>query len=136
MHSSQNEQDSRWFADFAHVPCLEPSDQQEAYEMTRVAFELSETFHVPVMLRLVTRLAHSRAGVQKGRPTMRRSIGRSDNRANWILLPVNARRQWRHLLDLQPLILSYSESSSFHKLLFERKLKWNRSDYDWNLILL
>ncbi|OIQ74989.1 2-oxoglutarate ferredoxin oxidoreductase subunit alpha [mine drainage metagenome] len=63
MHSSQNEQDSRYFADFAMVPCLEPSDQQQCYDFTREAFELSEALQVPVLLRLVTRLAHSRSSV-------------------------------------------------------------------------
>jgi indolepyruvate ferredoxin oxidoreductase alpha subunit len=63
MHSSQNEQDSRYFADFAKMPCLEPRNQQEAYEMTMEAFDLSERFHVPVMIKLVTRLSHSRAVV-------------------------------------------------------------------------
>src|SRR5512141_489424 len=58
MHSSQNEQDSRFYADFARIICLEPTNQQEAYEMTREAFDLSERFHIPVMIRLVTRLAH------------------------------------------------------------------------------
>ena len=61
MHRSQNEQDSRYYADFARVICLEPASQQEAYEMTREAFDVSERFHIPVLVRLVTRLAHSRA---------------------------------------------------------------------------
>ena len=64
MHSSQNEQDSRYLADFARIICLEPADQQEAYDMTREAFDLSERFHIPVMVRLVTRLCHSRALVR------------------------------------------------------------------------
>ncbi len=54
MHSSQNEQDSRYFADFAMVPCLEPSDQQQCYDFMREAFDLSEQMQVPVLLRLVT----------------------------------------------------------------------------------
>ncbi len=62
MHSSQNEQDSRFYADFAMVPCLEPRSQQEAYDMVREAFDVSERFNVPVLLRLVTRLAHARGG--------------------------------------------------------------------------
>jgi TPP-dependent indolepyruvate ferredoxin oxidoreductase alpha subunit len=67
MHSSQNEQDSRCFADFAMVPCLEPADQQQCYNFTREAFELSERFQTPVLLRLVTRLAHSRSAGGAGR---------------------------------------------------------------------
>lgn len=64
MHSSQNEQDSRFYGKFSFVPILEPSNQQEAYDMTRYAFELSEKFSIPVLLRITTRLAHSRAGVK------------------------------------------------------------------------
>jgi indolepyruvate ferredoxin oxidoreductase alpha subunit len=63
MHSSQNEQDSRYFGNFAMIPILEPSSQQEAYDMTHYAFDLSEKFEIPVLMRITTRLAHSRAGV-------------------------------------------------------------------------
>ncbi|MBQ5780722.1 MAG: indolepyruvate ferredoxin oxidoreductase, partial [Spirochaetaceae bacterium] len=66
MHSSQNEQDSRFFADFAGIPCLEPSNQQEAYEMTLEAFDISEKFSLPVILRMTTRISHSRAPVRIG----------------------------------------------------------------------
>lgn len=58
MHSSQNEQDSRFYGKFALVPILEPSNQQEAYDMMSDAFDMSEQMKVPVMLRIVTRLAH------------------------------------------------------------------------------
>ena len=63
MHSSQNEQDSRFYGEFAMVPVLEPSTQQECYDMMAYAFELSEELRLPVLMRLVTRLAHSRAAV-------------------------------------------------------------------------
>jgi indolepyruvate ferredoxin oxidoreductase alpha subunit len=64
MHSSQGEQDSRYFSAFALAPCLEPRNQQETYDMCREAFEISERFHLPVMLRLATRLSHARAAVR------------------------------------------------------------------------
>ena len=64
MHSSQNEQDSREYGRFALVPILEPSNQQEAYDMTRYGFALSETVGSPVLMRITTRLAHSRSGVE------------------------------------------------------------------------
>src|SRR5210317_1293692 len=63
MHSSQNEQDSRFYGKFAMIPVLEPATQQEAYDMTRYGFDLSELFALPVMLRITTRLAHSRSAV-------------------------------------------------------------------------
>jgi indolepyruvate ferredoxin oxidoreductase alpha subunit len=64
MHSSQNEQDNRTFAKFARVPCLEPSDSQEARDMTVAAFDLSERFDTPVLLRLTTRICHSSTPVE------------------------------------------------------------------------
>jgi indolepyruvate ferredoxin oxidoreductase alpha subunit len=69
MHSSQNEQDNRTFAKFARVPCLEPSDSQEAKDMTIAAFELSERFDTPVLLRLTTRICHSTSAVELGERT-------------------------------------------------------------------
>ena len=66
MHSSQNEQDNRTFAKFARVPCLEPSDSQEAKDMVRLAFDLSERFDTPVLLRLTTRICHSTSAVELG----------------------------------------------------------------------
>ena len=99
MHSSQNEQDSRVFADFARVVCLEPASHQEAYEMTREAFDISERFHIPVMIRLVTRLAHSRGIVQVGEARGENPPHKHRESSAWVLLPGNARRQWRALLD-------------------------------------
>ena len=116
MHSSQNEQDSRVLADFARIICLEPRNQQEAYDMTREAFELSERFDIPVMLRLVTRLAHSRAVVNVGDPLPQRPLSKAEHQADWILLPSNARRRWRDLLARQVAFLAYTESSPHNAL--------------------
>ena len=66
LHSSQNEQDTRLFARFAGVPVLEPSDAQEAHDFVKLAFELSETFDTPVILRSTTRLSHTRSAVRVG----------------------------------------------------------------------
>jgi indolepyruvate ferredoxin oxidoreductase alpha subunit len=63
MHSSQNEQDSRFYAAFAMIPCFEPRNRQEAYDKARDAFDLSERFQIPVMLRLSTRLSLARSAV-------------------------------------------------------------------------
>ena len=116
MHSSQNEQDSRIFSDFAQLPCFEPSNQQEAYELTRLAFDYSEEIGLPVMVRLVTRLCHSRANVVaagengEARAASLSNGGRARPDPNdWTLVPVNARRRFRHLLDLQPRLLEDSE---------------------------
>jgi indolepyruvate ferredoxin oxidoreductase alpha subunit len=116
MHSSQNEQDTRYYADFARIPCLEPANQQEAYDMTRAAFDLSERFQVPVLVRLVTRLAHSRAVVRVSEPRPQQAVRKAPVRESWILLPSNARRQWHQLLLRQPAFLEWSEHSSFNHL--------------------
>ncbi len=119
MHSSQNEQDSRFYADFARIVCLEPADQQEAYDMTVEAFDLSERFRIPVMVRLVTRLAHSRTVIEVGEPREPNPIRRAPARQSWILLPGNARRQWRALLERQPELLATSERSRWNTLVLE-----------------
>ena len=99
MHSSQDEQDSRVLADFARVPCFEPSDQQEAYEMARLAFEYSEQHEVPVLLRLTTRLAHARAMVQTREGRAPTTKPKADDRKGWILMPAMARARWKVLLE-------------------------------------
>ena len=116
MHSSQNEQDSRCYADFARIVCLEPANQQEAYDMTREAFDLSERFRIPVLVRLVTRLAHSRAVVRVCDPLPEKPVSKSPTPASWILLPANARRQWRALLDRQREFLEWSNESRWNHL--------------------
>ncbi len=69
MYSSQNEQDSRYFAKVAKVPILEPADAREAHDMIKTAFELSERFETPIMFRTTTRLAHTRGIVEPGERT-------------------------------------------------------------------
>ena len=98
MHSSQDEQDSRVLADFARIPCLEPSDQQEAYDMARAAFDYSEKHGVPVMLRITTRLAHARASVATNAQRSPNALDKSEDPAAWILMPAMARKRWAALL--------------------------------------
>ncbi|HEY3382391.1 MAG TPA: thiamine pyrophosphate-dependent enzyme [Vicinamibacterales bacterium] len=116
MHSSQNEQDTRYYADFARIVCLEPANQQEAYEMTREAFDLSERFHIPVLIRIVTRLAHSRAVVRVRDARPQQPVRKASEPSSWILLPANARKQWHDLLARQPTFLEWSEASPFNHL--------------------
>jgi indolepyruvate ferredoxin oxidoreductase alpha subunit len=116
MHSSQNEQDSRYYADFARIVCLEPATQQEAYDMAREAFELSERFRVPVLLRLVTRLAHSRAVVELREPRAENPLAKAADKRTWVLLPAHARRQWRSLVERQVEFVRWSESCAWNRL--------------------
>ncbi len=116
MHSSQNEQDSRYFADFAMIPCLEPTSQQEAYDMTRSAFDLSEELSVPVMIRLVTRLSHSRASIKPSEPRPQNELNKADGRAGWTLLPARARRRYTELIGKQEKMAFLSEESIFNTM--------------------
>jgi indolepyruvate ferredoxin oxidoreductase alpha subunit len=102
MHSSQNEQDSRVYGKFALIPVVEPANQQEAYDMTRHAFKLSEKWGLPVLLRVTTRLAHARAGVETWEPLGENALNYPEDRRQFILLPVNARVRYRSLLQKQP----------------------------------
>jgi indolepyruvate ferredoxin oxidoreductase alpha subunit len=116
MHSSQNEQDTRFYADFARVMCLEPGNHQEAYDMTREAFELSERHRIPVILRLVTRLAHTREPVVSTPTVQQRPLNKTANPKDWILLPSIARGLWRKLLDTQIELRAYSETCRYNHL--------------------
>jgi indolepyruvate ferredoxin oxidoreductase alpha subunit len=75
LSSSQNEQDSRYWGRFAHVPVLEPADSQEAYEMTLYGYELSEKYQVPVILRMTTRINHVKSLVVVGERVPQVSAG-------------------------------------------------------------
>ncbi|MDA3949502.1 MAG: thiamine pyrophosphate-dependent enzyme [Spirochaeta sp.] len=116
MHSSQNEQDTRFLTDFAHTICLEPRNQQEAYDMTREAFQLSETFHVPVVVRLVTRLSHARSVITRAPATEKSDLGKALDRSRWMTLPALARKGWAHLLEQQREFTAWSEGSRFNQL--------------------
>ncbi len=115
MHSSQNEQDNRYIARFAGVPMLEPSDSQEAYEFTRAAFELSEQWDTLVMLRMTTRVSHSRSKVVPEPPKSLRVGEFQRNQRKYVMLPANARV--RHLAHLERLskMEEWAEQAPYNK---------------------
>ncbi len=114
MHSSQNEQDSRFYAKFAFIPILEPTNQQEAYDMTRYGFDLSEKMRIPVMLRITTRLAHSRSGVTRREIKPQNEICLPSNLRQFVLLPAIARVQYRELLAKQNDLETAAKESGFN----------------------
>ena len=114
MHSSQNEQDSRFYGKFSLLPILEPSTQQEAYDMMQYAYALSEAMKLPVLMRVVTRLAHSRAGVEVKGALPQNGLNPETDRTHWVLLPANARRQYAGLVAKQPDLLASSEASPYN----------------------
>ena len=93
LSSSQNEQDSRFWGRFAHVPFLEPADSQEAYDMARYAFELSEEYQVPVILRLTSRICHVKGLVKVGERFAHQPKGFSKNAERWVMVPGHAKRR-------------------------------------------
>ena len=116
MHSSQNEQDSRFYGMFAMVPIFEPSNQQEAYDMVSQAFDFSEQIQLPVLMRIVTRLAHSRAAVVTNTQVREPNPLRPDTDKRYVLLPAMARKQNIKLIEKQETIEKQSENSPFNSL--------------------
>jgi len=113
MHSSQNEQDSRVYLDLSLMPCIEPADQQEAYEAPAHAFELSERVRMPVLLRTTTRLSHSRGTITTGDTRPRNPLSLPEDPKRFILLPVLARDSYARLVERQDELIRESESSPF-----------------------
>lgn len=115
MHSSQNEQDSRFYGDFALIPVLEPSDQQEAYDMAAYGFDLSEKHKIPVLLRLVTRLSHSRAVVETDETAREENaIHYPENPRQWVLMPAVSRERYKRLLEDYKEFEAAAEASPFN----------------------
>lgn len=117
MHSSQNEQDSRFYGDFAMIPILEPATQQEAYDMSYSAFELSEKFNTPVLIRVTTRLAHSRSGVERKVVKTQLNGSLPTDPKQFVLLPAIARKNYKKLLDAQSLMEIESNETIFNSYL-------------------
>ena len=124
MHSSQGEQDSRFYADFAMVPCFEPTTQQEAYEMAFEAFDVSEKYHVPVIMRFVTRLSHSRAVIHADETKIRaqNKLEKAD-RKEWMLLPALARKNYERMIAKQDELVAYTTASKRNPLVINEKRK-------------
>ena len=121
MHSSQDEQDSRFYGKFAMIPTFEPSSQQEAYDMMSEAFDLSEKENLPVLMRVTTRMAHSRAAVTiKDEPKEQNQLNYEAKASNWVLLPAVARKRNCHVTAQQP-VLEQLAADSKHNLYIDGK---------------
>ena len=115
MHSSQDEQDSRFYGKFAMVPTLEPSNQQEAYDMIQEAFELSEQLHLPILMRVTTRMAHSRAVVEVvDVPREQNELNYNAQASSWVLLPAFARKRNDIVTAQQPLLEQMAMDSKYN----------------------
>jgi indolepyruvate ferredoxin oxidoreductase alpha subunit len=99
MHSSQNEQDNRFYAKFAMIPMLEPSDSQESKDLVRLGLEISEEYDTPVMLRMVTRVSHSKGVVATADPIHAEVSGFKRDISKYVMVPGHARIRRRVVLE-------------------------------------
>jgi len=119
MHSSQNEQDNRRYAQFARVPCLEPSNSQEAKDLVGVALEISERFDTPVLLRTTTRIAHSHTMVELGE---RQAVPREEpfdyriDRTKYVMVPGNARRRHPVVEERVGQLAEFAETFAYNRV--------------------
>ncbi len=117
MHSSQNEQDNRYYGMMAKIPVFEPYNAQEAKDMVKMLFEFSEKYETPVMLRTTTRLNHMRAPVRLGPAKKVERVGefRRDMR-RWVLIPANARVLRERQLERIAKVEEAANTIPFNKL--------------------
>ncbi len=115
MHSSQNEQDSRHYAQAAKLPMLEPSDSAEALAFTKLAYELSEQFDTPVLMKMCTRVSHSQSVVETGDRT-EVSKAYEKNPAKYIMMPGNAKRRHPVVEERTAKLVAYAETADINRI--------------------
>ena len=116
LSSSQNEQDSRYWGRFAHVPIFEPSDSQEAYEMAKLAFDFSEQHQVPVILRMTTRINHVKALVTVGERVAHASAGFRKEPARWVMTPAGAGKRIPLMFERDKSLRAVAETSVLNRI--------------------
>ncbi|OGA73832.1 MAG: indolepyruvate ferredoxin oxidoreductase subunit alpha [Betaproteobacteria bacterium RIFCSPLOWO2_12_FULL_66_14] len=115
IHSSQNEQDSRIYGQFATVPVLEPSDAQEALDLTRLAFELSERFDTMVIVRATTRLSHTRSAVAVGARKEVPSRGFLEDPRKNVMIPAHAKLRHVAVVEREAKLKAYLETAPINR---------------------
>ncbi len=116
MHSSQNEQDSRHYARAAKVPMLEPSDSAEALEFAKLAYELSEEFDTPVLLKMCTRIAHSQSIVRTSERVERDGKPYEKNIAKYVMMPANAIRRHPFVEERTQKLQRWAETAPINRV--------------------
>ena len=115
MHSSQNEQDSRHYAKASKIPMLEPSDSKEALEMTKLAYELSEQFDTPFIIKMCTRVAHSQSIVEVGdRTEVQKTYEK--NPSKYIMMPGNAKKRHPIVEERPRTLVQYAETAPINRI--------------------
>ena len=115
MHSSQNEQDSRHYAKASKIPMLEPSDSAEAIEFTKKAYEISETFDTPVLLKMCTRVSHSQSIVEES-PRVESVKEYKKDGAKYIMMPGNAKRRHPVVEARTESLVAFAETDSINRI--------------------
>ena len=115
MHSSQNEQDSRHYARAAKIPMLEPADSAEALAMARLAYDLSEQYDTPVLLKMCTRVSHSQSVVECGQRT---EVSKTYEKtpAKYIMMPGNAKRRHPIVEHRTAALTEWAETADINRL--------------------
>ncbi|NBI86342.1 indolepyruvate ferredoxin oxidoreductase subunit alpha [Lachnospiraceae bacterium] len=116
MHSSQNEQDSRHHAIASKIPMLEPSDSAEACEFAKKAFELSEEFDTPVIIKMCTRVAHSQSIVEEGERIVFAPVPYEKNIAKYVMMPGNAIRRHPVVEERTRKLIRFAEDCEFNRV--------------------
>ena len=116
MHSSQNEQDSRHYARAAKLPMLEPSDSAEALAFMKLAFDLSERFDTPVLLKMCTRIAHSQSIVETAARTQPPERPYRKDAAKYVMMPGNARRRHPVVEERLGALADYAETTPLNRV--------------------
>lgn len=116
MHSSQNEQDSRHYAIASKIPMLEPSDSQESYDFARLAYEISEQFDTPVLLKMCTRVAHSQSIVETREKAVYEEKPYEKNPQKYIMSPANAIRRHPFVEERTKKLAEYAETSPLNRI--------------------
>ena len=116
MHSSQNEQDSRHYAMAAKIPMLEPADSAEGLEFAKLAYELSEKFDTPVLLKMCTRVAHSQSVVEPAERVEAPTRPYEKNGAKYIMMPGNAKRRHPVVEERTKSLIAYAETTPLNRV--------------------
>jgi len=121
MHSSQSEQDTRNYAKFAKVPILEPSDSQEAYDFIETAFDISEQFDTPVIVRSTTRISHSKSVVDVNKTRITKNTEFTYDVSKYVLLPVYARGRQPNVKQRVEKLKEYAETLPLNQIIWRDK---------------
>lgn len=116
MHSSQNEQDSRHYAQASKIPMLEPSDSAEAISFTKLAYELSETYDTAVLLKMCTRVSHSQSVVETGERVLPAQRKYEKNPGKYIMMPANAKKRHPEVEARTKALTAWAETAKINRI--------------------